>query len=272
MVAGRERWEFHKRQSGIASHHQGFGLVLFFDDVLSEGSDGIAIELFSPFLLRYKDRVQACNVLVLLYCQPMQSVLSPLPLTMDSADHEFSPSQWNSHRFTPSPPFDSTQDMEYPSPVTSVAPSFQQPAPTSTSTSTPPTDDFSQVESSVGPDRVLTRRQKAALEGRRSSFPAAPRSPQTIRSHTPPASPHRERLSMNVSSLGNLQMPHTYPLTPDSSSTPYSPSYTFPQSQSTQSQLNLSLNLNRNLNLNLNLSPRTHIRSPRLTLVLHLLP
>ncbi len=40
---------------------------------------------------------------------------------------------------------------------------------------------------------------------------------------------------MNVSSLGNLQMPHTYPLTPDSSSTPYSPSYTFPQSQS-QSQ------------------------------------
>lgn len=68
MVAGRERWEFHKRQSGIASHHQGFGLVLFFDDVLSEGSDGIAIELFSPFLLRYKDRVQASNVLVLLYC------------------------------------------------------------------------------------------------------------------------------------------------------------------------------------------------------------
>ncbi|KAK0464675.1 uncharacterized protein EV420DRAFT_1058005 [Desarmillaria tabescens] len=163
----------------------------------------------------------------------MQSVLSPLPLTMDSADHDFSPAQWNSHRFSPSPPFESTQDMEYPSPVGSVAPSFQQPAPTSTSTS--PTDDFSQVESSIGPDRVLTRRQKAALEGKRSSFPAAPRSPQTIRSHTPPASPHRERLSMNVSSLGNLQMPHTYPLTPDSSSTPYSPAYAFPQSQS-QSQ------------------------------------
>ncbi|KAG7443102.1 CenpB-DNA-bind-domain-containing protein [Guyanagaster necrorhizus] len=164
----------------------------------------------------------------------MQTVLAPLPLTMDSADHDFSPAQWTPHRFTPSPSFDPTPDIEYPSPVASVAPSFQQPAPPPESTSTAaPADDFNQVQSSIGPDRVLTRRQKAALEGRRSSFPAAPRSPQTIRSHTPPASPHRERLSMNVSAL---QMPHPYPLTPDSSSTSYSAPYTFPQSQNSHSQ------------------------------------
>ncbi|KAJ6512180.1 CenpB-DNA-bind-domain-containing protein [Mycena vitilis] len=91
-----------------------------------------------------------------------------------------------------------------------------------------------QVDSSIGPSRVLTRRQRAALEhapiARRG--PAQPydernQSMYISRPQTPPGQPEyppqHEALSLSMPGAGVVQPSPTYhPLTPSSSSSPYS--------------------------------------------------
>ena len=149
--------------------------------------------------------------------------------------------------------FPRNTDDEYPSPAPS------HPSPTySPSEHYPILSHFPQIDSSIGPSRILTRRQRAALEhahmARRPSnfqrdpppvcFPTPslllPLTPQsqtysvpdsTHESHPTEGPDHPERLSLNISGDGNLplQSPSYHPMTPTSMS---SPSYTYPCPQS----------------------------------------
>ncbi|KAF9004865.1 hypothetical protein BDZ89DRAFT_1169117 [Hymenopellis radicata] len=125
--------------------------------------------------------------------------------------------------------FAGSPDLGYPSPVASAS-SYASPHALTTSTDQASMS-FAQIQLSVGPSRVLTRRQRAALEqgqtlGRRaaatSSFPSLNTSEEM---HSParslfdsprpqtPDSPQtqRQRLSGSTSLLGPLQMQPPYP-------------------------------------------------------------
>ncbi|KAJ7095958.1 Tc5 transposase DNA-binding domain-containing protein [Mycena belliarum] len=93
---------------------------------------------------------------------------------------------------------------------------------------------FHELDSSIGPSRVLTRRQRAALEqhaplARRPQpydpalqrmYPASISRPQTPPNHD---YQQRETLSLNVSATPIVQpSPSYHPLTPSSSASPYS--------------------------------------------------
>lgn len=143
---------------------------------------------------------------------------------------------------------DRSTDGEYPSPT----PSHPSPA-YSPSDHFPLLSHFPQIESSIGPSRVLTRRQRAALEhahlarGPSSNFQRgspvrlptpSPTHSLTLQSQTSalysaPDSTHEstedhpERPSLNIAGDGNLplQSPNYHPMTPTSMS---SPSYPYP--------------------------------------------
>ncbi|KAF8631807.1 hypothetical protein AX17_005022 [Amanita inopinata Kibby_2008] len=154
-------------------------------------------------------------------------------------------------------------DLDYPSPAPSApSPPYQRqsqqhPAVNSSAITvdkaihTP----FLQVESVIGPDRILTRRQRAALEqtplGRRLSVPSSysrterqdpvsrhrsalyftpssmssrPQTPVNVESTKMPS--QRDRLSLNITDSNALLQNHSpgyKPMTPTSLSSPYSP-------------------------------------------------
>ncbi|KAK2465222.1 hypothetical protein APHAL10511_002576 [Amanita phalloides] len=153
-------------------------------------------------------------------------------------------------------------DLDYPSPASSVpSPPYQrhshQHAAVNNSAITSDKDmhvPFPQVEPVIGPDRILTRRQRAALDqstlGRRMSGPSslargdrqdpAPRHrsdlyfPSSVvnpRPHTPvnieatKAQAQRDRLSLSIadSNLVPNHSPGYKPMTPTSLASPYSP-------------------------------------------------
>ncbi|RDB17905.1 hypothetical protein Hypma_000880 [Hypsizygus marmoreus] len=154
-------------------------------------------------------------------------------------------------------------DLGYPSPApSSASPPYTQtdqyvvnhnsPALHLNSSNDAMFSQFNQVESRIGPSRVLTRRQRAALEqgglGRRASMPSNFQRPQPAPSPrlssglypTPPiatsrlqtpnneeSSPfQRDRLSLNIASAVPLQLqsPSYHPMTPTSMT---SPSYSY---------------------------------------------
>ncbi|GLB38452.1 putative centromere binding protein b [Lyophyllum shimeji] len=159
------------------------------------------------------------------------------------------------------PVSDRPPDLEYPSPAPSTAsPPYAHPQHTEQYTTHPqspsvhmaPANDdllsqFSQVESRVGPSRVMTRRQRAQLEqkslGRRGSFSQqlqrgeqihSPRHSSALYSPTrlhassneESAQLQRDRLSLNIAGTVPLQLQSTsyHPMTPTSMS---SPSYSY---------------------------------------------
>ncbi|PFH53942.1 hypothetical protein AMATHDRAFT_44982 [Amanita thiersii Skay4041] len=178
------------------------------------------------------------------------------PLTEDTSHidpgahsiHAFSSnSRWPQSHLSPVhhnslfPPNGRASDLDYPSP----APSIPSPPYQRRSQQHPPmkhlaiTSDkdlhtsFPQVDSVIGPDRVLTRRQRAALEqgtlGRRLSVPANySRADRQDPLPTPvnfePQS-QRDRLSLNIRDTApvHTQSPGYKPMTPTSLASPYSP-------------------------------------------------
>ncbi|KAF8650150.1 hypothetical protein AX16_005385 [Volvariella volvacea WC 439] len=161
-------------------------------------------------------------------------------------------------------------DISYPSPTSTIeSPQFVQPQVADQlhvqhqhSPPIPFPSQFAQVESNVGPSRVLTRRQRAAYEQRRSSLPSTfPRSEhdQIPRHHsamylTPPSMDsrpqtpidssdlsqhqvHRERLSLNMDSIPGMAIPAPayHPLTPSSCGSSFSPYQLFAHSRSNSS-------------------------------------
>lgn len=147
-------------------------------------------------------------------------------------------------------------DLDYPSPASSVpSPPYQpqshQHAAVNNSAITSDkaiTSSFPQVEPVIGPDRVMTRRQRAAHDqsilGRRLSVPSnftrdlqgplshhrsdhyfsstagsRPQTPETAKAHI-----HRNRLSLSIdNALLSNHSPSYKPMTPTSLSSPYSP-------------------------------------------------
>ncbi|KAF5382521.1 hypothetical protein D9615_002955 [Tricholomella constricta] len=162
---------------------------------------------------------------------------------------------------------DRPPDLEYPSPAPSNAsPAYSQHSeqyathPQSPSVHMSPSNDsllsqFSQVESRVGPSRVMTRRQRAQMEqkslGRRGSLHQHfHRTDQvhpprlngglyqgTTRLHTPnnedSAQFQRDRLSLNTASSlpVPLQSPNYHPMTPTSMTSPSYPYHVYGHSR-----------------------------------------
>ncbi|KAJ6557384.1 centromere binding protein B [Mycena vulgaris] len=123
---------------------------------------------------------------------------------------------------SPWPPIYPSPSTDYPSPAPDYPP-------------TPATPFQDQLDSSIGPSRVLTRRQRAALEQQplarrppydnalQRMYPGSVSRPQTPPNHDY-QQPQREALSLNMSAAPLVVQPSPsyHPLTPSSSASPYS--------------------------------------------------
>ncbi len=129
------------------------------------------------------------------YYRPFPSMDNPASndLHWDTAYRP--PSSTTQHSAT----FAANPDLAYPSPVTSAS-SYASPHSLPTSVD----QAFAQIPSSIGPSRVLTRRQRAALEqgqtlGRRSAAPST--FPSLNTSGSPAVSVHLADIEMEINTI-----------------------------------------------------------------------